>query len=232
MLEWRSAVEASRRHPSARTPATFVIQKNFPPSKNSLKSRQNFPMTCPAASFRPEFMKRPVNLGVASLKAVAVVVVLDVVAHAGLPYLPLIGPPPLRMLALAAPRTAGVKLEASPVAKIETPATIATNLPAVVETKVFPGVTSVTGGDTSAVVSPLINTSANQSLEDTLHGSVFALPTPDLLGITPQMLATYFHPVQFGTNAVMLSGPYPISFQPPLPPPPTDKSSRAEYIIK
>ena len=60
--------------------------------------------------------------------------------------------------------------------------------------------------------------------------SVFALPTPDLLSITPQMLAAYFRPVQFGTNAAALVGPFHVGFMPPQPVP--DKSSRAEYIVK
>jgi hypothetical protein len=71
---------------------------------------------------------------------------------------------------------------------------------------------------------------ADTSLEETYRTSIFALPTPDLLGITPQMLATYFRPVQFGTNSAALVGPFHVGFMPPQPAP--EKSSRAEYIVK
>ena len=53
-------------------------------------------------------MKRPVNLGIASLKALLMVVVLGTVAHGSLPYLPLIGPPPLRIQTVKAPAEAGL----------------------------------------------------------------------------------------------------------------------------
>jgi hypothetical protein len=168
-------------------------------------------------------MKRPVNLGIASLKALGIVLALGAVAHAGLPYLPLTGPPPLRLLAVKNPRpVAGLKIEAAPVAH--------TNL-AAVAVKNFPGTTNATSTDAANafLAGPLNGLGADRSLEETFSASVFALPTPDLLSITPQMLATYFHPVQFGTNTV-LTGPFHVGFMPPVPVP--DKSSRAEYIVK
>ena len=55
------------------------------------------------------------------------------------------------------------------------------------------------------------------------------MPTPDLLGITPQMLATYFRPIQLGTNSAVPIMPFQVIFMPPMPP---DKSSHAEYIVK
>jgi len=172
-------------------------------------------------------MKRPVKCGIASLKALGIVIALGAVAHAGLPYLPLTGPPPLRVLASKKPNAAIVKIEMPPVVA-------ATNPLAAVEAKVFPGLTNATGGDTGVVfgaaTGPLNGLNGNQSLEESFSTSVFALPTPDLLSMTPQMLATYFHPVEFGTNAAGLAGPFHVGFMPPLPAP--DKSSHAEYIVK
>ena len=83
-----------------------------------------------------------------------------------------------------------------------------------------------------AAAGPLSGGEADQSLDETFSASIFALPTPDLLGLTPQMLATYFRPVRFGTNAAALTGPFHVGFMPPLPPPEPDKSSHAEYIVK
>ena len=172
-------------------------------------------------------MKRPVKCGIASLKALGIVIALGAVAHAGLPYLPLTGPPPLRMLASKKPDAAVVKIEMPPAAA-------STNLLAAVEAKAFPGTTNATGGDAAAAViaasGPLNGMNANPALEETFSTSVFARPMPDLLSITPQMLATYFHPVEFGTNAAGLAGPFQVGFMPPLPAP--DKSSHAEYIVK
>ena len=74
-----------------------------------------------------------------------------------------------------------------------------------------------------------LSASPEQSLGDAFTASVFMLPTPDLLGISPQMLASYFRPVQLGTNYAALTGPFHVTFMPPLPP---DKSSHAEYIVK
>jgi hypothetical protein len=166
-------------------------------------------------------MKRPVKSGAASLKALGIVVVLGAAAHAGMPYLPLIGPPPLRMLATKNPHTAVIiKLEAIPTAT-------STNTLADVEAKVLAGMTNA-ATTFYAASDPSAGAPANPSLEQTYGTSVFALPTPDLLSITPQMLATYFRPVQFGTNAAVV-GPFHVGFMPPLPP---VKPSHAEYIVK
>ena len=84
-------------------------------------------------------MKRPVNLGIASLKALLMVVALGTVAHGSLPYLPLIGPPPLRIQTVKAPAEAGLHLAGSQ----------ATNLTAVAARDA----TNVTGVATSLAVS-------------------------------------------------------------------------------
>lgn len=170
-------------------------------------------------------MKRPVKLGIASLKALGAVVALGAAAHASLPYLPLIGPPPLRMQVVKKP-AAAFKIEMPPAA-------ISTNMVADITPRIFPDLTNSTSSGGPAFAGPLIGPGAEQALGDTFTGSVFALPTPDLLGLTPQMLATYFHPVQLGTNAA-LTGPFHVGFMPPVPPAVAapDKSSHAEYIVK
>lgn len=176
-------------------------------------------------------MKRPVKLGIASLKALGSVIVLGAVAHAGLPYLPLIGPPPLRISASKTPKAAVVSIAATPTA---TGAAAATNRLAVAEAKVFPGLTNSTDGEAApgfvATTVPFAGPDADRSLEQTFSSSVFPLLTPNLLNLTPQMLATYFYPVRFKTNAAGPTGPFHVDFIPPLPPP--DQSSRAEYIVK
>lgn len=160
-------------------------------------------------------MKRPVKLGIASLKTLFAVVVMGAVAHGSLPYLPLIGPPPLRVQAVKRPPDTLVKFIGSTV----------TNLPAV-EAKMAAGSTNV--ADAGPAKPVLVAPESNKSLGDTFSATVFAMPTPNLLGISPEMLATYFRPVQRVTNIVPV-GLLPITFMPPLPP---DKSSHAEYNVK
>ena len=63
-----------------------------------------------------------------------------------------------------------------------------------------------------------------------VSGPVMALPTSELFGLTPQMLATYFQPLAGGTNGTMVTDPFHVSFIPPFALP--DKSSHAEYIVK
>jgi hypothetical protein len=160
-------------------------------------------------------MKRPVNLGIASLKALLMVVVLGTVAHGSLPYLPLIGPPPLRIQTVKAPAEAGLHLAGGQ----------ATNLTAVAARDA----TNVTGVATSLAVSGAGG--ADKSLGDAFSATIFQMPTPDLMGISPQMLATYFLPVMQGTNTVP-AGLVPISFMAPLPSEKPVKSSHAEYKVK
>jgi hypothetical protein len=163
-------------------------------------------------------MKRPVKLGIASLKALAVFVVLGAVAHAGMPYLPLIGPPPIRFPAVKSSAPAVVKFEA-------TPALFATNL------LMAPAMSAATNL-TVPLPTPatMVLETPSGALGDTFTSSIFQMPTPDLLGITPQMLATYFHPVQMGTNFPAPTAPFQVIFMPPVPP--DTKSSHAEYILK
>jgi len=171
---------------------------------------------------------------VAPLK-MAVMLALAVAARAAVPYLPLVGPPSLRV---EAPRSIGagdlsLVMATSKAANTNAqPAGGSTNLAV---SPVF-GTASASNAAVSASMTnmPEVTTSesgtveSNQSLGDTFTASVFALPTPNLLGITPQALATYFRPVYLGTNEPIV-GPFPLSFIPPIPP---DKSSHAEYILK
>jgi hypothetical protein len=172
-------------------------------------------------------MKRPVKLGIAPLKALSALVVLGAATHAGTPYLPQIGPPPMRVAVVKSPPSGFVKL-------METPAMVATNPPSIADAKNSASGTNVVNvAALPEAPAPFVMETPDQALGDTFAASVFPLPTPDLLGISPQMLASYFHPVQAGTN---FSGPLRVIFMPPMPPllPPLvpDTSSHAEYILK
>jgi hypothetical protein len=174
-------------------------------------------------------MKRNRTIETDSLKVLVIVIALGTVAHAGLPYLPQVGPPPLRVLTAKNANAAeiirlanGTKPPATnTLADIEARAlAMPTNQPA------WAGITN----SVSTAPLPAIGSSSDNPLSDARTASIFAMPTPDLLSITPQMLAAYFHPVVFGTNVNAFVGPYPVSFTPPLPPNPPP--SRAEYIVK
>jgi hypothetical protein len=193
-----------------------------------LKSRQKLPMTHTAVSVRPKKMKRPVNLGNAWLKMLVAVVALGAAAHASMPYLPLLGPPPLRIQVVQTPATAAV------VEFQATPSVTATNRDVAVAGTLSPGTTNTNRASVSvtpALIGP--GTGADLPVGDPANTSIFGLPTPDMLGITPQALAAYFRPIRFGTNAPAPLGSLPLVFVPPLPPDNAhDKSSHAEYIVK
>src|SRR5258707_277933 len=75
--------------------------------------------------FPPKIMKRPATSGIYSLKALGAMLALGAMAHAGNPYLPLIGPPPLRILAVKSPAATTVKFQATPVTATNSPLVIA-----------------------------------------------------------------------------------------------------------
>jgi len=161
---------------------------------------------------------------IATLKALGVVVALGAMAHAGLPYLPLVGPPPLRVQPVPEKRASFV-LETTPA-----PVTPAVTVPVTNA----PTVDLKAAVDTNLAVNAVATTAtpetnATASVGETISTSVFTLPAPDLIGITPQMLATYFRPMQFGGSNATVVLPLPLSFQPPQAP---QKSSHAEYILK
>ena len=161
-------------------------------------------------------MKRPVQLGIASLKALATVVAFGAMAHAAIPYLPLVGPPPLRILAVKRPVAADVKVAPAPALTVTNP-------------PVVTAATNSIGTGSSAILGPVLGPETNKSLAGAFSASVFELPTPDLVGISPQALAAYFRPISHDTNSVVPIGLIPVSFVPPVPP---DKSSHAEYNVK
>jgi hypothetical protein len=168
----------------------------------------------------PRVMNRLMKPGIASLKALGAFLVLGAVAHGSLPYLPLLGPPPLRMQAVKSPPpNAVVKFVGSTVTNLAAIAPIEAKLPTASTNPV------IVGFNRPALISI---PETDKALGDTFSATVFALPTPNLQGISPEMLATYFRPVQRGTNIVPM-GLLPITFMPPLPP---DKSSHAEYNVK
>ncbi len=169
-------------------------------------------------------MKRPVKLGTASLQALCAFVVLGAVAHAGMPYLPLIGPPPLRLEVLKSPPAAPVVMVAAAV-----PEQTNTNPSPVVASAGTASWTTNFVGPMPSAAAPSVDGSPDKALGDSFTASIFTMPTPDLLGISPQMLATFFRPVLIGTNTTVVAVPFPVSFTPPLPP---DKSSHAEYNVK
>jgi hypothetical protein len=71
--------------------------------------------------------------------------------------------------------------------------------------------------------------SSDPSGTKTAAPSILELPTPDLVGISPEMLASYFRAITRGTNSPVLIGTVPLSFVPPLP---AEKSSQATYNVK
>jgi hypothetical protein len=194
-------------------------------------------------------MKRPILQGFVALAAAGAVVLVisfNAAGRGSLPYLPLIGPPPMRFevaktppnpMAWYVPKSAATS---APPAVATGSGSSGTNTAVAADAKVSaartPGISATNISDLPApLASGLSETppeNPEDALGDTITSSVFALPTPDLLGITPEMLATYFRPVQMGTNYPALVGPFSVSFIPPVPPGPPEKSSHAEYIVK
>jgi hypothetical protein len=178
-------------------------------------------------------MNKRVKLRIALLKALAIVATLGAVAQAGVPYLPQIGPPPMRVATVKSPSVGVLKLIETPVAApTNSPSSVAATPSDVTNTMNSAGSTAST---TPAASAPFVVQTPDQSLGDAFSTSIFTLPTPNLLGISPEMLATYFHPVQTGTNFPGPNSPFRVSFLPPMPPllqPLVDKSSHAEYIVK
>jgi len=121
--------------------------------------------------------------------------------------------------------------------KIETATQIAvadTNCP---EIRAFNTNTTETvvssAGDPAAnpqMIMPAIAMGPGNPLDMPNNLSVFALPSQNTMGITPQILATYFQPTVAGTNGTTVAVPFRVGFIPPFAQP--DKSSHAEYIVK
>jgi len=169
------------------------------------------------------------------IRALIVAIGMASVAQAGNAYLPLTGPPALRVLAVKSPKAA--QMTATPAIKIETPAKVAvadTNCPEIkaFNTNTVETVVNSAGGPAanSQVIMPTIAMGPGNPLDVPSNISVFALPAQNTMGITPQILATYFQPMVLDTNGAAVAVPFRVGFIPPFAQP--DKSSHAEYIVK
>jgi len=171
-------------------------------------------------------MKNRSSAELTLLKAFVLAVTCEAAAHAGLGYLPLLGPPPLRVQAPANLPGAIEQLNL----------TADTNFaPAVAaaEAANAPSANANSASGQTNSPSDLLPLSSNveSGAADPYGTSIFSLASPDLLNITPQMLAAYFHPVARGTNtATEVVVPMPVIFTPPQNKP--GPSSRAEFIVK
>lgn len=155
----------------------------------------------------------------ASLRALAGMVMIGIAAHAGLPYLPIAGPPAMRM----EPK----KIVTAAV--VETPVVKApTNVPPVLKTLEIP--TNAPAEETNGPVEIL--GMPDGATDHTFVSPGFTATGQGMSGITPQILATYFRPVTIGTNTGVIGGMLPIGFVPPFTPTETHADSRAEYIVK
>ena len=154
----------------------------------------------------------------AALRALIGMVMIGIAAHAGLPYLPLVGPPPMRVEAKKippAPVVAEVVVKAS------------TNIPPVLKTLAVatnaPEETNVTVDILGMPIGPV---------DQTFVPPEAGLTGQGLTGITPQMLAHYFRPVAVGTNPGVIGGMLPMGFVPPFTALQPHADSHAEYIVK
>lgn len=158
------------------------------------------------------------------VKAFILAVGIATAARAGLAYLPLAGPPQLRVLAVKNAKQVPAPTIETATAHSETNALA----PLATSTANSNNTASVIIAAPTDNLPPIVMSTGN-ALDSVFTTPIFALATPDLMGITPQMLATYFHPVAFGTNGVEVVAPFRVGFVPPLLP---EKSSHAEYIVK
>lgn len=169
--------------------------------------------------------KRGTEVGL--VKALILGIGMASMARAGIAYLPLTGPPALRVLAMRSPQAA----QAVPAVKmVESAKVTDTNC---LDIKAFNTNTTATVVNATEGFGPTLPglvLGPNNPLDVPNGASIFMLPAPDTLGMTPQILATYFQPLVVGTNGTAVAAPFRVGFIPPLPEP--DKSSHAEYIIK
>jgi len=143
------------------------------------------------------------------------------VVAAGGPYLPNLGPIPLRFAVKTAPPAA-----ASPVASPDSTAignSDASSTAATHETALTTATNVV--ADVSMVENPAAD---SNSVSKTPVSYVFA---PPVIGLTPQVLTEYFQPVAGRTNGpTAVFVPVDVSFTPPVPK--AETSSRATYKIQ
>lgn len=157
-------------------------------------------------------------------KAFIVALGLGAVAHAGLGYLPLTGPPSLRLQAAKNLNAAMAQINL----------TTDTNFLAALAAKDAIGLpatntmTAFTETNSTADLQPIALGAGNVS-DDPFGPAVLSLTPPDFLNITPQMLTAFFHPVPRGTNTTAVLSP--VMFMPPQFKV-AQPSSHAEYIVK
>jgi len=164
-------------------------------------------------------------------KALILAVGVASVARAGIAYLPLTGPPALRMLTMKSPKL--TPMIAVPAMKIELSTNLATgdsNCPDIKALNTNMTATVVNSAGDYAPTLPILVMGPDNPLGVPNGASIFNLPAQDTMGITPQILATYFQPMISGTNGTAVAGPFRVGFIPPFAQP--DKSSHAEYIVK
>ena len=157
-------------------------------------------------------------------KAFALALIAATAARAGLAYLPMTGPAPMRVQVVKAPK-ALPEVAFTPLAAHDT------NSPAAVENCVTDTnpVVVTSEGSTAPGQMPMIPMSVGGPMDRAFGTPIMALTSPDLMGITPQMLATYFQPTVTSTNNAVVV-PMHVGFVPPMVVPP--KSSHSEYIVK
>jgi len=177
-------------------------------------------------------MKRSsARMEITLIKAFVLAASVATIARAGLSYLPLTGPASMRVAIVKSPVQ-------PPEPKIVFVAALPahdTNSPAAVENCVAdtnPIVISSKPSDDDSKLPPIV-LGADNALQipgpAPANGpSMMQLATPVLMGITPEMLATYFQPNATGTNALVVPVPFRVGFVPPLATP----SSHSEYNVK
>ncbi len=162
----------------------------------------------------------------ASLRALIGVVLIGIVAHAGLPYLPLTGPLEMRVAAKKTNDFSVIALERQR-AKTFSNVVASVAMPAPAPTMAGTNLTEETNPPTVPLLA--MPTSGG---DQTFGPTVFNLTEQGMVSITPQMLATYFRSVTVGTNSGVIGGVLPIGFVPPFTVSQTHPDSRAEYIVK
>jgi hypothetical protein len=161
----------------------------------------------------------------ASLRALIGMLLIGIVARAGLPYLPVVGPPETRVAVKKTNDVSVIALEKSRAKNFSnTVAAVAMPLPA-------PTKSADTNAETNAPAVTML-AMPESAVDPTFGPTVFNLSEQGLVNITPQMLATYFRPVNVGTNSGVIGGALPIGFVPPFTVSGSHPDSRAEYIVK
>lgn len=183
---------------------------------------------------------------VRELAGMAFMAALAMVAMAATaePYLPALGPVPLRFVVKSPPPVADVASATAP-AVTESSITVSVSasagssnaIPAVAAAEVLPaaatnGSATLAEVEVPKVESPLAEVSASAKTPPVFQAPESYDFIPALPGMTPQALAEYFQPVPNRTNAsgAAVALPLTASFIPPVPQ--TQLSSRATYKIQ